>query len=131
MPILNDCQLRKNPALHNPTGCNAQMHPCLNRLPHPSAFVSYAGPFTSRFRSSLISEWIKFLADKGVPMTEGIKGGCKRAAVLLWCAGSSVPSKAYLPGLLTVTLGPGLSTLRCPSVRVTPPPTPRPPVPAG
>ncbi|KIY98975.1 dynein heavy chain, partial [Monoraphidium neglectum] len=38
-----------------------------------SAFVSYAGPFTSRFRSGLISDWIKFLTDKGVPMTEGIK----------------------------------------------------------
>lgn len=39
-----------------------------------SAFVSYAGPFTSRFRAGLIAEWIKFLADKKVPMTPGIKG---------------------------------------------------------
>ncbi|KAI8464229.1 MAG: flagellar alpha dynein [Monoraphidium minutum] len=38
-----------------------------------SAFVSYAGPFTSRFRSGLIAEWIKLLGDRGVPMTEGIK----------------------------------------------------------
>lgn len=39
-----------------------------------AAFVSYAGPFTSKFRAGLIKEWIKFLSDKGAPMTEGIKG---------------------------------------------------------
>eukprot|EP00878_Enallax_costatus_P012531 GHUV01013087.1.p1 GENE.GHUV01013087.1~~GHUV01013087.1.p1 ORF type:complete len:2750 (+),score=1040.15 GHUV01013087.1:633-8882(+) len=38
-----------------------------------AAFVSYAGPFTSKFRAGLIKEWIKFLSDKGAPMTEGIK----------------------------------------------------------
>ncbi len=37
-----------------------------------AAFVSYAGPFTNRFRKDLIAEWIKFLVDKGMPMTEGI-----------------------------------------------------------
>lgn len=37
-----------------------------------AAFVSYAGPFTSRFRSSLITNWIKFIVDKGAPMTPGI-----------------------------------------------------------
>ncbi|KAK9817742.1 hypothetical protein WJX72_001478 [[Myrmecia] bisecta] len=37
-----------------------------------AAFVSYAGPFTSKFRGSLIKEWIKFLTDKGAPMTAGI-----------------------------------------------------------
>ena len=37
-----------------------------------AAFVSYAGPFTSKFRSQLIKEWIKFLTDKGAPMTAGI-----------------------------------------------------------
>ncbi len=40
-----------------------------------AAFVSYAGPFTSRFRAGLIAEWIKFLGDKKVPMTAGITGG--------------------------------------------------------
>jgi dynein heavy chain len=39
-----------------------------------SAFVSYAGPFTSKFRAGLIKEWIKFLSDRGMPMTEGITG---------------------------------------------------------
>jgi dynein heavy chain len=42
--------------------------------------VSYAGPFTSRFRASLVVDWIKFLRDKGIPMTEGIKGECGAAA---------------------------------------------------
>eukprot|EP00877_Chromochloris_zofingiensis_P015255 jgi/Chrzof1/9984/Cz04g22250.t1 len=37
-----------------------------------SAFVSYAGPFTNKFRAGLIKDWIKFLSDKGAPMTEGI-----------------------------------------------------------
>lgn len=37
-----------------------------------AAFVSYAGPFTSKFRAQLIREWIKFLTDKGAPMTAGI-----------------------------------------------------------
>lgn len=46
--------------------------------------MSYAGPFTSRFRSSLISDWIKFLADKGVPMTEGIKGKRGSSGVGRW-----------------------------------------------
>lgn len=54
----------------------SRLHSTLLLPPPPpaSAFVSYAGPFTSRFRSGLISDWIKFLTDKGVPMTEGIKG---------------------------------------------------------
>ncbi|GBF93145.1 dynein alpha flagellar outer arm [Raphidocelis subcapitata] len=38
-----------------------------------SAFVSYAGPFTTRFRAGLVAEWIKFLSNRGLPMTEGIK----------------------------------------------------------
>ena len=37
-----------------------------------SAFVSYAGPFTSKFRATLISDCIKFLGDKGIPMTDGV-----------------------------------------------------------
>jgi dynein heavy chain, axonemal len=37
-----------------------------------AAFVSYAGPFTSKFRSDLIKDWIKFLTDRQIPMTEGI-----------------------------------------------------------
>ena len=42
-----------------------------------AAFVSYAGPFTSKFRSQLIKEWIKFLTDKGAPMTAGIQDPLK------------------------------------------------------
>ncbi|DBA86689.1 TPA: Dynein alpha chain, flagellar outer arm [Trebouxia sp. C0004] len=42
-----------------------------------AAFVSYAGPFTSKFRSQLIKEWIKFLTDKGAPMTAGISDPLK------------------------------------------------------
>ena len=37
-----------------------------------SAFVSYAGPFTNRFRKELITEWAKFAVDKSIPMTEGL-----------------------------------------------------------
>ncbi len=37
-----------------------------------ASFVSYAGPFTSRFRSGLIEDWIKFLKERQTPMTEGI-----------------------------------------------------------
>lgn len=39
-----------------------------------AAFVSYAGPFTARFRAGMIKEWIKFLAERGIPMTPGITG---------------------------------------------------------
>ena len=42
-----------------------------------AAFVSYAGPFTSKFRAQLIKEWIKFLTDKGAPMTAGISDPLK------------------------------------------------------
>ena len=42
-----------------------------------AAFVSYAGPFTSKFRSQLIKEWIKFLTDKGAPTTAGISDPLK------------------------------------------------------
>ena len=42
-----------------------------------AAFVSYAGPFTSKFRAGLIKEWIKFLMDKGAPMTPGISDPLK------------------------------------------------------
>jgi len=38
-----------------------------------SAFVSYAGPFTSIYRDRLIKGWVKFLKDRGVPCTEGLK----------------------------------------------------------
>ena len=37
-----------------------------------AAFVSYAGPFTSKFRALLIADWIRFLREKGAPMTPGI-----------------------------------------------------------
>ena len=42
-----------------------------------SAFVSYAGPFTSKFRADLIKDWIKFLIDKAIPMTTGISDPLK------------------------------------------------------
>lgn len=42
-----------------------------------AAFVSYAGPFTSKFRSSLIDDWIKFLKERQTPMTEGISDPLK------------------------------------------------------
>jgi dynein heavy chain len=37
-----------------------------------AAFVSYAGPFTSKFRAGLITDWIKFLKERQMPMTEGL-----------------------------------------------------------
>lgn len=39
-----------------------------------AAFTSYAGPFTNKVRVSLIKEFIKFLTDRGTPMTAGITG---------------------------------------------------------
>lgn len=42
-----------------------------------AAFVSYAGPFTSKFRSSLIDDCIKFLNERHTPMTEGISDPLK------------------------------------------------------
>lgn len=42
-----------------------------------AAFVSYAGPFTSKFRASLIEDWIKFLNERQTPMTEGISDPLK------------------------------------------------------
>jgi len=42
-----------------------------------AAFVSYAGPFTSRYRAGLISDWIKFLKERQMPMTEGINDPLK------------------------------------------------------
>ncbi|CAD7704939.1 unnamed protein product [Ostreobium quekettii] len=42
-----------------------------------SSFVSYAGPFTNTFRADLIKEWIKFLTEKVIPMTEGISDPLK------------------------------------------------------
>ena len=37
-----------------------------------AAFVSYAGPFTSTFRAEMIEGWLKFMNDKGLPMTDGL-----------------------------------------------------------
>lgn len=34
--------------------------------------MSYAGPFTTRFRAGLVAEWVGFLADRKVPMTPGL-----------------------------------------------------------
>ncbi len=42
-----------------------------------AAFVSYAGPFTSKFRAGLIEDWIKFLKERQTPMTEGISDPLK------------------------------------------------------
>lgn len=59
-----------------------------------AAFVSYAGPFTSALRASLINDWIKFLTDKGAPMTPGISDPLK---VGLFCDSSFSRS---VPGLV-------------------------------
>jgi hypothetical protein len=48
-----------------------------------AAFISYAGPFTNKYRASLVKEWMKFLTDRGTPMTAGITG--KR----LWGGGTA------------------------------------------
>ena len=42
-----------------------------------AAFVSYAGPFTSKFRAGLIDDWIKFLKERQMSMTEGISDPLK------------------------------------------------------
>ena len=42
-----------------------------------SAFCSYAGPFTSKYRADLVSNWYKFISDKGIPMTPDLKDPLK------------------------------------------------------
>ena len=42
-----------------------------------AAFVSYAGPFTAKFRAQLIDDWILFLRERHMPMTEGISDPLK------------------------------------------------------
>lgn len=37
-----------------------------------AAFVSYAGPFTSAFRTDLIKQFLDFMKSRGTPMTEGL-----------------------------------------------------------
>ena len=37
-----------------------------------SAFCSYAGPFTSKYRAELINDWHQFIDSKGIPMTPGL-----------------------------------------------------------
>ena len=67
--------------------------PPLTRLPHSwppqvltgdmllaAAFVSYAGPFTARYRGQLIAQWLKFLADRQAP-TSGLTDPLK----VRWC----------------------------------------------
>jgi dynein heavy chain len=39
-----------------------------------AAAVSYAGVFTARFRAALAAEWVRFLAERGVPMARDVKG---------------------------------------------------------
>lgn len=56
-----------------------------------AAFVSYAGPFTNKYRASLIKEWMKFLTDRGTPMTAGITGGWawrREGTHTMWHAGA-------------------------------------------
>ena len=55
-----------------------------------SAFVSYAGPFTNRFRKELIAEWAKFSVDRSIPMTEGLMDPLKvHEQPRLCCLGAS------------------------------------------
>ena len=66
-----------------------------------AAFVSYAGPFTSKFRAGLIKEWIKFLMDKGAPMTPGISDPLKVGST----SESMTPARqASLPRALLVAM---------------------------
>lgn len=37
-----------------------------------AAFVSYAGPFTNKYRQKLIQHWVSWLQEKKAPMTEGL-----------------------------------------------------------
>ena len=52
-----------------------------------AAFVSYAGPFTAKFRAQLIEDWILFLRERHMPMTEGVtdplKVGTRPASLAL------------------------------------------------
>ena len=68
-----------------------------------AAFVSYAGPFTSKFRAGLIKEWIKFLMDKGAPMTPGISDPLK---VGFTSNSITAAGQASLPHALSVTTSP-------------------------
>lgn len=34
-----------------------------------AAFVSYAGPFTAKFRAQLLTTWLKFLNDRQAPIS--------------------------------------------------------------
>ena len=42
-----------------------------------SAFCSYAGPFTAKYRDDLINDWYQFINEKGIPMTPGLKDPLK------------------------------------------------------
>lgn len=59
-----------------------------------AAFVSYAGPFTSKFRAGLIDDWIKFLKERQLPMTEGITDPLKVTHTFTY--GFSFCSKCWL-----------------------------------
>lgn len=62
-----------------------------------AAFVSYAGPFTSKFRAGLIEDWIKFLKERQMPMTQGINDPLKVCMVVAkvreWRGGGAVGIK--------------------------------------
>ncbi|KAI3429649.1 hypothetical protein D9Q98_005734 [Chlorella vulgaris] len=42
-----------------------------------AAFISYAGPFSSKFRELLVADWLKFLRERGVPMSPGLSDPLK------------------------------------------------------
>ncbi|EFN60095.1 hypothetical protein CHLNCDRAFT_133411 [Chlorella variabilis] len=43
-----------------------------------AAFITYAGPFSSKFRELLVADWLKFLHERGVPMSPGLSDPLKR-----------------------------------------------------
>ena len=42
-----------------------------------SAFVSFAGPFTSQYRGKLVASWVAWMKDRKLPMTEGLSDPLK------------------------------------------------------
>ncbi len=61
--------------LAEPRACGPCVRPlpaCAGDMLLAAAFVSYAGPFTAKFRAQLIEDWILFLRERHMPMTEGV-----------------------------------------------------------
>lgn len=67
-----------------------------------AAFISYAGPFTNKVRVNLIKEFIKFLTDRGTPMTAGITG--------IWSPLLLCHPRQTAPVFWKVSLEPGLGS---------------------